>query len=64
MPPTTSEPTTSNLNPTAPEFNPTSTLYADTSKPILLQTASAMVSNPHSSGTSVKLRIVLDNGSQ
>ena len=50
MPPTTSEPTTSNLNPSTPEFNPTSTLYADTSKPILLQTASAMVSNPHSSG--------------
>lgn len=48
----------------APEFNCTSSLYICTTKTVLLQTASAVVSNPHNPGPSMKLRTVLDNGSQ
>ena len=70
--PPVAEPTTSNLNPSAPEFtsiepNPStlaSTLCVHASKPVLLQTASAMVSNPHDASASLKLRIVMDRGSQ
>ena len=64
------ESTTSNFNPSAPEFTPTeshprtSALCADANKPVLLQTASAVVSNPHDSSASTKLRIVMDSGSQ
>ena len=61
---TLAEPTTSNLNPSALEFNCTSSLYIGTTKTVLLQTASAVVSNPHNQGASLKLRMVLDNGSQ
>ena len=54
--PTTTQPrsvstieTTSSLNPSAPEFNPStpkSSLYVDTSQAVLLQTALAEVCNP------------------
>ena len=60
---TATEAATSSLNPNAPGFNPT-TLYVHTSRPVLLQTASAVVCNPCLSGACRKLRIVLDNGSQ
>ena len=52
------ESTTSNFNPSAPEFTPTehaSTLCVNASKPVLLQTASAIVSNPHDSSASFEL---------
>ena len=67
VPPPATESTTSNLKPTAPEFTPTehssraSTLCMNIGKPILLQTASAVIFNPCDS-TSSKLRIVMDSG--
>ena len=69
VPPPATESTTSNLKPSAPEFTPTkhsshaSTLCVNVGKPILLQTASAVVFNPCDS-TSSKLRIMMDSGSQ
>ena len=63
----TTESTTTNFNPSAPEFTPTersSTLCVNVNKPVLLQTASAIVSNPHDSSASTRLRIVMDSGSQ
>ena len=56
----------SSLNPDAPGFEPvkSTTLLVNGCKPVLLQTASATVFNPHDLGTSTKLRFVLDNGSQ
>ncbi|MCG8625410.1 MAG: hypothetical protein MJE68_25860, partial [Proteobacteria bacterium] len=63
------ESTTPNFNPSAPEFTPTephrhtSALCADANKPVLLQTTSAVVFNPHDS-SSTKLRIVMDSGSR
>ena len=69
VPPPATESTTSNLKPSAPEYTPTkhsshaSTLCVNVGKPILLQTASAVVFNPCDS-TSSKLRIMMDSGSQ
>ena len=69
VPPPATELTTSNLKPSAPEFTLTehslraSTLCVNVGKPILLQTASAIIFNPCDS-TSSKLRIVMDSGSQ
>ena len=72
--PTTTQPrsvstieTTSSLNPSAPEFNPStpkSSLYVDTSQAVLLQTALAEVCNPSNPSFMRRVRIVLDNGSQ
>lgn len=62
--------TTSNLNPSAPEFRLTrpypqaSTLHIGSSKPVLLQTASTEVYNPCNPSDRVRLRIVMDSGSQ
>ena len=64
------EPTTSNLNPSAPEFTLTSsnsqasTLYVNSGKPVLLQTASTVVCNPGDPSARLRLRIVMDSGSQ
>ena len=55
------------LNPEAPAFTttPTSaTLYVGSDKAILLQTALAEVSNPLQPSRALKIRIVLDSGSQ
>ena len=59
--------TTSVLDPTAPVFNtpPTSTaLYVDSSKSVLLQTAVAEAYNPTNPSSTVRIRIILDSGSQ
>ena len=59
--------TTSTLDPSAPVFTspPTSTsLYVDSSKAILLQTALVEAYNPGDSSVTLKLRIILDSGSQ
>lgn len=59
--------TTSSLNPSAPEFNPTSSklsLYIDTSQAVLLQTALAEIYNPANLSVVRRVRIILDNGSQ
>ena len=69
-PTTPAEQTTSNLNPSAPEFKLTdpdpqaSTLYVSSNKPVLLQTASTVVYNPHNPSARMRLRIVMDSGSQ
>lgn len=61
----TTEETTSNLNPSAPVFQPTSqTLYVGTAKPVLLQTTTARTYNPSDHGRSKKLHIIMDGGSQ
>ena len=55
------------LNPSAPVFTSPSTatsLYVDSNKAILLQTALAEVSNPRNPSLMLKLRIVMDSGSQ
>ena len=55
------------LNPSAPTFTstPTSTnLYVGSSKAVLLQTAIAEVYNPKNTSSTLKLRFILDSGSQ
>ena len=55
------------LNPSAPVFQspPTSTsLYVDSSKAILLQTALVEAYNPDNPSLTVKLRVIMDSGSQ
>jgi hypothetical protein len=57
----------STLNPGAPAFTspPTSTsLYMDSNKAVLLQTALVEVSNPLRPASVLKLRLVMDSGSQ
>ena len=48
----------------APSGNVSVVCYADSSTPVLLQTAQAVVFNPQQPGCKVKVRIILDNGSQ
>ena len=56
---------TSQLNTNASEFSSTTTaLYVDVNKTIFLQTAQALVYNPCFPQSSLKVRIVLDSGSQ
>lgn len=53
------------LNPEAPPFQtPTSTLYVSTSKNALLQTAQGIFYNPKKPSSILKVRAVLDTGSQ
>ena len=53
------------LNPEAPSFQvPTSTLYVGTSKNVLLQTAQVVLSNLEEPCSTLKVRAVLDTGSQ
>ena len=55
------------LNPTAASFTspPTSTsLYVGTNKAVLLQTTSLEVYNPTNSSLTIKIRLILDSGSQ
>ena len=53
------------LNPEAPPFSvPTSTLYIGSSKNALLQTAQVVLYNPERPSMTLKVRAVLDNGSQ
>lgn len=53
------------LNPVARPFQvPTSTLYVGTSKSVLLQTAQVTLYNPERPSSTVKVRAVLDTGSQ
>ena len=57
----------STLDPSAPVFTspPTSTsLYVDSSKAILLQTALVEVHNPLNPSLTSKVRVIMDNGSQ
>ena len=59
--------TTSSLNPSAPEFTPSATgttLYFETTKTVLLQTAVAGVYNPTDHSQRRRIRVVLDSGSQ
>ena len=59
--------TTSSLNPSAPEFEPSTegtSLYLDASKSIILQTAVAEVYNPTDCNQRRKVRVILDCGSQ
>lgn len=62
--PRSTELTASDLNCSVPKFNPASELLIDSSKSILLQTTSAMIFYPNDYGAGMKLRIVLDKGSQ
>ena len=52
------------LSSTSAELSDTSTLYADSSGMVLLQTAITEVSNPRDSSCTQKVGIVLDGGSQ
>lgn len=53
------------LNPAAPPFQaPTSTLYVGASKNTLLQTAQVVLYNPERPRSTLKVRAVLDTGSQ
>jgi len=53
------------LNPDTPPFQvPTSTLYIGTSKNVLLQTAQVILYNPKKAKLDLKVRAVLDTGSQ
>ena len=54
------------LNPSAPAFTSSTatSLYMDSNRAILLQTALAEVSNPHDPSLTLRLRIVMDSGSQ
>jgi len=53
------------LNPDTPPFQvPTSTLYIGTSKNVLLQTAQVILYNPKRPSSTLKVRAVLDTGSQ
>ena len=53
------------LNPQAPPFQtPTSTLYVGTSKNALLQTAQVVLYSPERPSSTMKVRAVLDTGSQ
>ncbi len=53
-------------NPEAQPFKPltTTSLYVDSSKSVLLQTAQAVVYNPSTRQDSVRVRLLLDTGSQ
>ena len=51
------------LNPAAPSFT-TPNLYVGSSKAVLLQTAIAEVYNPKNPSSTLKLRLILDSGSQ
>ena len=67
LPPPPPVETTSSLNPSAPEFEPSTegtTLYPDVSKSIILQTAVAEVYNPTDRNQRRKVRVILDGGSQ
>ena len=57
---------TTALNPAAPTFTstPSTSLYAGSSQAVLLQTAIAEVYNPNSPSSTLKLRLILDSGSQ
>ena len=54
------------LNPSVPEFQPSTaqTLYSGMAKPVLLQTAAAWTYNPSNYGTNRKLHSVMDGSSQ
>ena len=53
------------LSPVARPFQvPTSTLYIGTSKRVLLRTAQVTLYNPERPSSTVKVRVVLDTGSQ
>ena len=59
--------TTNTLNPSAPEFNPSTantTLYLEASRTVLLQTAVAEVYNPNDQTQRRSIRIIMDSGSQ
>ena len=61
----TKTPNSSSLNPDAQKFSPSDTsLYIHSDKHVLLQTASALIRNPQHPEIALKLRMVLDNGSQ
>ena len=53
------------LNPDAPPYiNPATTLYVDTGKTVLLQTAQTTISNPDLPNDTIGVRVILDPGSQ
>ncbi len=59
----------SGLNPMAPPFSeprpdPSTTLYVDASRTVLLQTAQTILYNPESPQTTIGARVILDPGSQ
>ena len=58
---------TAALNPTAPAFpvpHSSTTLFMGSSKAVLLQTAVTEVYNPNNPASTLKLRLILDSGSQ
>ena len=67
-PPSLATPTNSHLNAGAPLFTPTSktttTVCANNSQIVLLQTAKAVIKNPSNPSASVEVRLLLDGGSQ
>jgi hypothetical protein len=65
--PLTSTATSSQMNPTAPAFSPstqTSSLWTHTNGAVLLQTAQAAVFNPDDPQERIRVHIVFDTGSQ
>ena len=67
-PPSLATPTNSHLNAGAPLFTPTSktttTVCANNSQIVLLQTAKAVIQKPDNTSKSVEVRLLLDGGSQ
>ena len=65
--PHSSEPSRGALNPEAPTYTPTTSdqaLWTYSSKQVLLQTATVVAFNPDDPSRAVRVRVVLDTGSQ